>query len=64
MNAIERCARTGPKKLTKTYNKGVLSFEKGETCQSILMMFRGENSLRLTLSKKESVVCEALFYLK
>ena len=21
-NAIERCARSGPKKLTKTYNKG------------------------------------------
>ena len=22
MNAIERCAQSGPKKLTKTYNKG------------------------------------------
>ena len=22
MNVIERCARSGPKKLTKTYNKG------------------------------------------
>ena len=25
-NAIERCARPGPKKLTKTYNKGFPNF--------------------------------------
>ena len=31
--------------------------EKGETCQSILILLRGE----ITWSKKESVVCEALF---
>ena len=37
-----------------------LSFEKGETCQSILILLRG----KITWSKKESVVCEALFYLK
>ena len=39
---------------------GFLSFEKGETCQSILILLRG----KITWSKKESVVCEALFYLK
>jgi len=39
---------------------GFLSFEKGETCQSILSLLRG----KITSSKKESVVCEALFYLK
>ena len=39
---------------------GFLSFEKGETCQSILILLRG----KMTSSKKESVVCEALFYLK
>ena len=39
---------------------GFLSFEKGETCQSILILLRG----KITCSKKESVVCEDLFYLK
>ena len=39
---------------------GFLSFEKGETGQSILILLRG----KITWSKKESVVCEALFYLK
>ena len=39
---------------------GFLSFEKGGTCQSILILLRG----KITWSKKESVVCEALFYLK
>ena len=39
---------------------GFLSFEKGQTCQSILIMLLG----KITRSKKESVVCEALFYLK
>ena len=39
---------------------GFLSFQKGETCQSILILLRG----KIASSKKESVVCEALFYLK
>ena len=43
---------------------GFLSFEKGETCQINLNYVARENSLKLTWSKKESVVCEALFYLK
>ena len=37
-----------------------MKIEKGETCQSILILLRGE----ITRSNKESVVCEALFYLK
>ena len=39
---------------------GFLSFEKGKTRQSILILLLG----KITGSKKESVVCEALFYLK
>ena len=39
---------------------GFSSFEKGETCQSILILLRG----KIASSKKESVVCEAIFYLK
>ena len=34
--------------------------EKGEKCQSILILLRG----KITGSLIESVVCEALFYLK
>ena len=41
---------------------GFLTFEKGETCQSILILLRGRG--KITWSKKESVMCEALFYLK
>ena len=40
--------------------RGFLSFEKGETCQSIFILLRG----KIAWSKKESVVCEALFHLK
>ena len=39
---------------------GFLIVDKGETCQAISILLRG----KVTSSKKESVVCEALFYLK
>ena len=44
---------------TDLANLWFLSFEKGEACQSILIMLRG----KIGLSKPE-VVCEAFFYLK
>ena len=48
---------------TDLANLRFLSFEKGEACQSILIILRG----KLGLSKpevKRKVVCEAFFYFK
>ena len=48
---------------TNLANVRFLSIEKGEACQSILIMFRG----KIGLSKPEEkrwVVCAAFFYLK
>ena len=43
---------------------GFLSFEKDKACQSILIILCEKIALKITWSKKESLMCAALFYLK